>query len=216
LVEATWLGHACFALKGEKKTVVIDPFKGTGLPEPNVKADIVLCTHSHADHNNAKPVMKKDTIVLEGFVGSKKIDDITVKGVATFHDDAEGSSRGRNSIYVINLDGLTFCHMGDLGHDLTDTHVKEIGEVDVLLTPIGGHFTIDAAAATKIIERIKPKITVPMHYRVAGMSQMFDVISGIDNFLSGKPNVKKLEAPSFSVEKASLPSEPIIIVPKLK
>lgn len=216
MVEVKWLGHACFELKGKKKTIIIDPFKGTGLPEPDVKADIILCTHSHADHNNAKPVMKKDSVVLESFTGIKKMDDITVKGVATFHDDTGGGARGRNSIYVINMEDLTFCHIGDLGHDLADSQIAEIGKVDVLFIPVGGYFTIDAMMADKIADKIKPIITVPMHYRIDGMASLFDAISGVDKFLTGKSNVKKLEDSTFSVEKASLPSEPVIIVPRLR
>lgn len=216
LVEVVWLGHACFELKGKTKNVVIDPFRGIGLPEPNVKADVVLCSHSHFDHNNAEAVRKNDSVILEAFVGSKKIDDLTVKAIATFHDDARGSARGSNSVYVIYVDGLTFCHLGDLGHDLTESQLKEIGRVDVLCIPVGGHFTIDAATATKIMEEIKPRITVPMHYRVAGIDPKLTVLSEVDDFLKGKINVQRLDRPYFTVEKTSLPSEPVVIVLRLK
>ena len=215
MVNARWLGLACFELEAENKIVLFDPFKGTGLPEPSAKADIILCSHSHADHNNTKPVMKKDSVVLEGFTGSKKIDDVIIKGIATFHDDTEGKARGNNSIYVVNIEDLSFCHLGDLGHDLTDTMLTEIGKVDVLFIPVGGFFTIDATAANRTVSALKPKIAVPIHYRIAGMDPIFDAISGVDKFLDGKANVKKLEGSSFSVEKATLPSEEIIIVPKL-
>jgi L-ascorbate metabolism protein UlaG (beta-lactamase superfamily) len=216
LVEVVWLGHACFELKGKTKIVVIDPFKGIGLPEPKVKADVVLCSHGHFDHNNVEAVRKKDSVVLESFVGSERIDDLTVKGIATFHDDAKGSTRGQNSVHVIDVDGLTFCHLGDLGHDLTDSQVKEIGRVDVLLIPVGGYFTIDAATATRVMEEIKPKITVPMHYRVTGIDPRLTVLSKVDGFLRGKVNVRRLDRPDFTVEKASLPSEPVITVLSLK
>ena len=137
MINVRWLGHSCFELEGENKTVLFDPFKGTGLLEPSLKADIILCSYSHTDHNNAKPVMKRDSVVLEGFTGSKKIDDIIIKGVATFHDDTEDKARGNNSIYVMNMEDLSFCHLGDLGHDLTGTMLTEIGKVDVLFIPVG-------------------------------------------------------------------------------
>ena len=241
MINVRWLGHSCFELEGENKTVLFDPFKGTGLPEPSVKADIILCSHSHADHNNAEPVMKRDSVVLEGFTGSKKIDDVIIKGVATFHDDTKGKARGNNSIYVMNMEDLSFCHLGDLGHDLTGTMLTEIlfplttsgrstkflpcnassstaiplGKVDVLFIPVGGFFTIDTTAVSRTVSALKPKIVVPMHYRIVGMAPIFDPISGVDKFLDGKANVKKLDGPSFSVEKTTLPSEEIIIVPKL-
>ncbi len=211
-----WLGHACFELKGKTKNVVLDPFKGIGLPEPQVKADVVLCSHGHFDHNNVEAVRKKNSLVLEGFVGSKKIDDLTVKGIATFHDDAKGNARGQNSVHVIDLDCLTFCHLGDLGHDLTESQLNEIGRVDVLLIPVGGHFTINSATATVIMEKIKPKITVPMHYRVAGIDPRLAVLSEIDDFLRGKANVRRLNGSDFTVEKSSLPSKPVITVLSLK
>lgn len=113
MVKVTWHGHSCFELKGQDLTIVTDPFKGIGLPEPRARAaaDIVLCSHSHQDHNNAKPVLGKDGQVLEGFIGSRKLKGITIKGVPSFHDEEEGSKRGKNSIHVFDLNGINFCHL---------------------------------------------------------------------------------------------------------
>lgn len=108
-------------LKGKTKSLIFDPFKGNGLPEPRTKADIILCSHSHGDHNNSSAVMLERSAVMEGFTGVRQIEDVTIKGVATFHDDAQGRRRGRNSVYVVGLDDLTFCHMGDLGHELSSS-----------------------------------------------------------------------------------------------
>jgi L-ascorbate metabolism protein UlaG (beta-lactamase superfamily) len=214
LVEVTWFGHACFMLK-EKKIVVFDPFKGTGLPEPKASADIVLCSHSHSDHNNIEPVKHAKSIVLEGFAGKRQIDDISVRGIATFHDDTQGGKRGKNSVYIVSLDGINFCHLGDLGHTLSISQISEIGSVDVLFLPVGGFYTIGPGEARKVMETIKPKITVPMHYRMSGMSTNFDKLSTINDFLRADDNVRKLDEPSFAVTKADLLGKMQIIVPKL-
>ena len=108
MVDVEWFGHACFAVKGKTKTLMFDPFKGIGLPEPNAKADIILCSHGHPDHNNTKPVSHEKSIVMEAFIGTRQIDEVSIKGVATFHDDSEGSKRGRNSAYVVHFEDVSF------------------------------------------------------------------------------------------------------------
>jgi len=201
-------------LKG-KKSLIFDPFKGTGLPEPKAKADIVLCSHSHSDHNNAAVVKHEKSVVLEGFTGTKQIDSVSIKGVATFHDDAQGGKRGRNSVYVVGLDDITFGHLGDLGQALSSSQVSEIGSLDVLFLPIGGFYTIGPEEARKVMDSLKPRITVPMHYRMHGMSATFDKLSTIEDFIRKDDSAKRLDGPSFSVAKANLPEKSQIVIPKL-
>lgn len=138
VISVTWHGHACFEVDGEQGTVIMDPFRGTGLPEPTAKADVVLCSHSHGDHNNPDPVCKQGSIVLVGFVGKREVAGIQITGVSTYHDDAKGDQRGTNSVYVFSVDGITFCHLGDIGHLLSENQVKEIASIDVLFVPVGG------------------------------------------------------------------------------
>ncbi|MFH0849122.1 MAG: MBL fold metallo-hydrolase [archaeon] len=214
MIEVTWFGHACFMLKSEK-TIVFDPFKGIGLPEPKASADVVLCSHSHGDHNNAGPVKNAQSIVLEGFTGKREVNNVSIRGIAAFHDDAQGSKRGKNSVYVVNLDEINFCHLGDLGQALSASQAGEVGSVDVLFLPVGGFYTIGPDEARKVIETLKPKIAVPMHYRMKGMSSTFDKLSTIDDFLRRDDNVRRLEGPSFTVSKADLPRKMQITVPKL-
>ena len=216
MVKVIWHGHACFELQGEKVTVIIDPFKGVGIPDPKAAADIVLCTHSHQDHNNINAVIGEQGETLEGFIGSKNIKGIPIKGIASFHDDAKGSKRGRNSIYAFTLDGLQFCHLGDLGHELTHLTIDEIGDVDVLFVPIGGFFTIDPDTATKICEQLNPKIAIPMHYRMPEMHAMFDQLKTVDDFLMGKANVERAKGPTVNIEKDKLPKRLTILVFSLK
>jgi L-ascorbate metabolism protein UlaG (beta-lactamase superfamily) len=188
-----WHGHACFELQGKGVTIVTDPFKGVGIPEPRAAADIVLCSHSHQDHNNVKPVLGKPGEALESFVGSKKVKGVSITGVAAFHDDATGSKRGKNSIYTFNLDGVQFCHLGDLGHELSSATIEEIGKVEVLFVPVGGYFTIGPETATKVCELLKPKMIIPMHYRVPELPSMFDLLKTVDDFLEGKKNIERVK-----------------------
>jgi L-ascorbate metabolism protein UlaG (beta-lactamase superfamily) len=195
---------------------VIDPFKGIGIPEPKAVADVVLCTHSHQDHSNARAVLAKQGETLEGFVGSKKVKEISVKGVASFHDDAAGSKRGKNSIYTFNLDGVQFCHLGDLGHELPLQTVEEIGKIDVLFVPVGGYFTIGPETAARVCEQLKPKMIIPMHYKMPELQSMFDQLKTIDDFLHGKNNIQKIKGPTVSIEKDKLPKETTVLVLSLK
>jgi len=215
LVDVEWFGHSCFAMRGKTKTLMFDPFKGIGLPEPKAKADMVLCSHGHQDHSNTKPVSHEKRIVMEAFTGTRQIDDVSIKGVLAFHDDSQGSKRGRNSVYVVHFEDVVFCHLGDLGHELTSSQVSEIGSVDVLFLPIGGFFTIDPEQAREVMESLKPRIAVPMHYRAPGMSAMFSALKKVEDFLRPDDNVRKLEGPTFTVTKTELPEKRVIIVPKL-
>lgn len=215
-MEIIWHGHACFEIKGKQVTLVFDPFGGIGLPEPNAQADIVVCSHSHGDHNNVEPVLKKGGIVLEGFVGSQKVQNVSIKGVATLHDAAGGSQRGNNSVAVVDLDGLKMCHLGDLGHDLSSNQSQEIGAIDVLFTPVAGGATIGPEIASSIIEKLRPKIVVPMHYNpdLPGTPSWFPraMPIGLDEFLSGKKNIEKIQGRSVTISTKNLPKERTIVV----
>jgi L-ascorbate metabolism protein UlaG (beta-lactamase superfamily) len=216
LVKVEWHGHACFELQGKSVTIVTDPFRGIGISEPKAAADIVLCSHSHQDHNNVKPVLGKDGQVLEGYVGSKNVKGVFIKGVAAFHDEATGSKRGKNSIYAFTLDGVQFCHLGDLGHDLSSETVKEIGNVDVAFVPVGGYFTIGPEVAARVCEKLKTRIIIPMHYRMPGLSSMFDQLNTVNDFLKGKKNVERMKGPTVNVEQGKLPNETKIITLSLE
>jgi L-ascorbate metabolism protein UlaG (beta-lactamase superfamily) len=195
---------------------VIDPFKGIGIPEPKAAADIVLCSHSHQDHNNTKPVLGKEGHVLEGFLGSKNVKGVLIKGVAAFHDEAAGSDRGKNSVYSFVLDGVQFCHLEDLGHDLSSETLKKIGSVDVVFVPVGGYFTIGPETAVKVCEKLKAKMIIPMHYRMAGLSPTFDLLNTVEAFLEGKKNVDRIRGPVVSIEQGKLPKETRIVALSLE
>lgn len=209
-MEISWLGQAAFKLKGKSATVVTDPFdpQFIGLKWPKVEADIVTVSHAHADHNNVTGVTGA-TYVAQG-PGEYEIKGVAFTGVGSFHDDKQGAERGQNTIYTFNLDGVRICHLGDLGQDqLTDAQLEEIGDIDILLVPVGGTFTIDAPRAAKVTSQLEPRIIIPMHYAQPGMSVNLEPV---DHFLGemGKEGVTSV--PKLTVSADKLPEESQVVV----
>lgn len=156
----TWLGHACFLLETEDGRVVFDPYEPgsvPGLTLPEVSADLVLCSHGHHDHCYAAGIRQSKMRV--GF---------TVEAVECFHDDRQGALRGKNTIHVVTAEGKRIVHMGDIGHMLSAEQVKAVGRPDVLMIPVGGYYTVDAAGAKALCDALKPRTIVPMHFRGPG------------------------------------------------
>ena len=194
--------------------IVTDPHDGAsvGLPAPATMADIVLESHGHHDHLTGEQLVSKGwakTKVLRSFRGEKKIKGIAIKGIRTFHDEFYGAKRGENTVYTFTVDGITFCHLGDLGHVLTDEQAVEMGSVNILFVPVGGTYTIDSAGASKVVEKIKPNIAIGMHYKVHGLTMP---IASVDDFIRGKKDVKVLESSKFEIKKNQLPAPTRIIV----
>ncbi len=209
-----YLGHACFlATASDGTTVVMDPYRsgafGNAIRHAPVRvaADVVLTSHSHDDHGYTGDIEGKPTVI--GKQGSHSVKSIKFKGVAAFHDTEGGSERGANVIFCFTMDGVRVCHCGDLGHVPTDDQVEQIGPVDVLLVPVGGFFTIDAGGAGQVMQKLKPAITIPMHYKTSKVNLP---ISSADDFLKGKPNVRRLDAFEIEITAQSLPAQPEILV----
>jgi L-ascorbate metabolism protein UlaG (beta-lactamase superfamily) len=206
-----YLAHASFLITAENGTrIVTDPYQtspGLKYGAINETADIVTASHEHGDHNNVGAVKGNPQVVKTG--GEAK--GIKIKAVGTAHDDKDGSQRGRNTVFCFQVDGMSVCHMGDLGHELTSGQVKDIGKVDVLMIPVGGFFTINAATATRVCDQLKPKVVLPMHYKT-GKSEF--PISGVDDFLKGKSNVTRTDESEIELKKDSLPAAMKIVVLK--
>lgn len=179
-----WHGHSCFEVK-DAVTVVTDPHDGKsiGIKTPLVKADIVLVTHDHFDHNCVRIVKGDPSVVRDP--GERSLKGVRIFGLPTFHDQEGGARRGRNIIYRFEMDGMRFCHCGDLGHDLSEEQVRAIGPVDVLFVPVGGVFTIDGVQAKALVAKLRPRVAVPMHFRWGGLSIS---VQTIEPFLDGLPN----------------------------
>ncbi len=203
-----WCGHACFLITFEDGTkVVTDPFGDIGYPALDVDADVVTVSHDHFDHNEVSAV-KGDPVVLDK-PGGHQTHGLKAKGIPVYHDDSKGSQRGENVIFVMEKDEKRIAHLGDLGHDLTEKEFSDMGRVDVLLTPVGGHFTIDADQAKTIIEKLDPKVVIPMHYKTEAIDFP---IAGVDNFLKHYPNYEKAQSSVVKIKAEDLQGERRIIV----
>ena len=209
-----WLGHASFLLTSDKGTKIItDPYTvGSGLSYGEIKesADIVTVSHEHGDHNNASTVGGKPTIV-KGAV-SQDIKGIKINGFPVFHDESKGKERGTDTIYTFAIDKLKVCHLGDLGHLLSEQQAKDIGPVDVLFIPVGGFYTIDAANATKVCDQLKPKVIIPMHFKTPKCGYP---IAGVDEFLKGKKSVKKETGSEIEIKALPAATEVRVLQPAL-
>ncbi len=201
LVEITWLGHSCFLIKGRQTTVITDPYSpnlGYSLGKP--KADIVTVSHQHEGHSYIQGV-DGDLRVVSG-PGEYEIGGVLVIGIATFHDDVRGVRRGKNTVYLMEVDEVSVCHLGDLGHTLTVEQVEELGDVDVLLLPVGGVSTINAPTAAEVVRQLEPKVVVPMHYHTEALKRELEPV---DRFFK-EIGAKQVDSqPKLSFTRTSLP-----------
>lgn len=207
-MEITWYGHACFRLRDKGATVVTDPYdQSIGYTLPKVRADIVTVSHNHADHNYVSGI-KGSPKVVDG-PGEYEIKGVFITGIATFHDRKKGAQRGRNAVFLFEFDGLTVCHLGDLGHVPTQAQVEVLSDVDILLIPVGGVSTIGATQAAEVISLLEPKIVIPMHYKTKALTIK---LASVNRFLQ-EMGLKKLAAQeSLKVTASTLPDETQIVL----
>ncbi len=213
----TWYGQSCFKITTQSKkksresvSLVVDPFsEKIGLKLPKMEADIVLITHSHDDHSN-KDFFKKETFVIDS-PGEYELRDIFIEGISSFHDKEKGKERGLNTIYTIETEEIRICHMGDFGQEeLEDDQLKKIGEIDILMLPVGGVYTINGQEAKKIISQIEPRIVIPMHYKVPGLK--ID-LNELESFLKAMGEKKATSQEKLSLQKKNLPDGDMSIIP---
>jgi len=202
-----WLGHACFLLTGrDGLRLVTDPFnEQVGYPVPRIQADIVTVSHDHFDHN-ATHFISGNPVIVRG-TGDQSIKDVSIKGILTYHDKNQGRDRGPNTVFMITLDGVTVCHLGDLGHTLTQDQLAALGRVDVLLVPVGGTYTIDPQEAAGVVRQVNPVVAIPMHYKTRYINFP---IRPVDEFTRFYDNVT--HAPYFEATAESLGTPLRIIV----
>lgn len=204
-MEIKWLGHACFQIKTKTATLVIDPYKDIGLSMPKVVADVLLITHDHFDHNAREKV--KAEVVIDS-PGEYEIKGVYIEGIRAFHDEKQGAERGKITMYLIKVDEVSLLHTGDLGHRLDSKLIEEINGVDVLLVPVGGKYTLDAKAASEIVKDLDPRIVIPMHYKIPGLT--LD-IAGVEGFVK-EIGLKPEEMGILKVNRSQLPEEEMRLV----
>jgi L-ascorbate metabolism protein UlaG (beta-lactamase superfamily) len=175
-MEITWLGHACFRVRAKEATVVCDPFnKSIGLALPRTQADIVTVSHEHLGHNAATGVGGNPRIISGP--GEYEIKNCFITGIAAYHDAEQGKSHGKVTIYLIEMEDMVVCHLGDLGHVLTQAQIEAIGHVDVLLAPVGAGNSLNAAQAAEVIGLLEPRAVIPMHYQTTGLTTTLDPLT---------------------------------------
>lgn len=209
-MDINWFGQACFRLKGKNTTVIIDPFNPdfTGLKLPkDLQAQVLLITHSHADHNFAEAV-KGNPLIVNG-PGEYEIAGVSVTGILTYHDNVSGSERGVNTVYHILIDGIHVVHLGDIGHLLTEEQISQIDAADILLVPVGDKFTLNAEKAAKVVTQLEAKIVIPMHYNLPGLKFELDIV---EPFLKEMGAEGVSPVPKLSINKEKLPEETTVVV----
>lgn len=213
-MDITPLGHASFKIRGKSVTIITDPFSSdsVGLKFPkNVEAQIVTVSHQHEDHNQADQIGGNPYIV--NGPGEYEISGVRIEGLSTFHDTEKGASRGRNTVYYIQLDRVNILHVGDLGHPLSSGDIERIGDIDILFVPVGGVYTITAKQAVDLVHEIEPAVVIPMHYKRDGLNpKLFGELQPVTDFLKeiGKEGI--VPQNKLSVTKDKLPEEMQVVV----
>ena len=189
---------------------MIDPFhkEKVGLKPPKIKDDIVLVTHEHSDHNNLEDINPEAFLINNPGEYEKR--GIAIRGISSYHDKVEGKERGINTIYVLKAEDMTICHLGDLGQEkLDEKQVDEIGDIDILLVPVGGTYTINYKEAIGVIGQIEPKIIIPMHYKVTGHTST--VLDGPEKFVK-ELGLAPEKVDKYKISKKLLPLEEMKLV----
>jgi L-ascorbate metabolism protein UlaG (beta-lactamase superfamily) len=200
-MEINWLGHSCFKIKGKQATVITDPYTpDIGYTLGKQSATIVTVSHQHPGHNCIAGINGEPHPVTGS--GEYEISNVLIIGLASYHDSEKGMLRGKNTIYLIEMDDITICHLGDLGHPLTDAQTEEMGNVDILMLPVGGFSTINASTAAAIVRQIEPKIVLPMHYGTPSLKRELDPV---EKFLKEIGTHDITPQPKLTITKNNLP-----------
>ena len=201
-MEITWLGHSCFRIKGRHATVITDPYSpDLGYSLGKHTARIVTVSHQHPGHSYIRGIGGEPKQVTGP--GEYEISGVLIIGIGTYHDAEKGKKRGKNTVYLMEVDEVSVCHLGDLGHVLTSEQVEQIDNVDVLLLPVGGTSTVNAATAAEIVRQLEPNAVVPMHYKTNLLKKE---LAPVDRFLREMGLKEVTSQPKLSFTKASLPT----------
>lgn len=207
-MEITYLGHSCFKIRGKDATLITDPYENSlGYDLGKQIANVVTISHQHPGHCNAAAIGGSPKVV--NGPGEYEISRILISGLPTFHDPQKGKLRGKNTVYVIEMDDIRLCHLGDLGHVPSSTQIEEMSDVDVLMIPVGGISTIDAAAAAETVSLLEPKLVIPMHFQVESITSE---LSPVDRFTKEMGFRDIIPQPKLTLSKSGLPAETQVVL----
>lgn len=215
-MDITYLGHSCFKLRSGSATVITDPYDASvGFKLPRVSADVVTVSHQHSDHNNIGGVAassRRERPFIIDKAGEYEVGGVSVFGLRTYHDDKQGQLRGENIVYSVLIEGISVVHLGDLGHQLSEAEVDELNGVDVLLCPVGGHYTIGPKEAVNLVQAVEPAVIVPMHFKTDQHDKKtFEMIEEVGKFVE-EMGLEAKTTDKLSISRSSLPEETELVV----
>ena len=206
-MELTWLAHSCFRLRSREAVVVTDPPGKDWGSMGALQADIVTVSHRHEGHGNVAAITGQPLVVDRP--GEYEIRDVAIRGIGTYHDAERGERLGKNIIFLMELEGITVCHLGDLGHLPTASQTEELGNIDVLLVPVGGGSTIDAPKAAETVSLLTPKMVIPMHFQDP---RVRTDLEPLDRFLKEMGVTEAAPQQRLNLAKSNLPAETHVVV----
>jgi len=210
-MEIISLGHSGFRLRGKDTTVVIDPPSSAyGMLPKGITANIVCITHNHPGHSNIEAIAGSPYIVQGP--GEYEVAGILITALRSFHDNKKGEERGDNTIYLIHMEDMMICHLGDLGHTLNATQQQAASGADILMIPVGGHTTINAATAVEVIGEIEPSIIIPMHYATGTTTARGEPLDPVDTFCKAMGVPMNDPQAKIVVTRSTIPAEPQVII----
>ncbi len=207
-MEIVWLGHSCFRIRGREATILTDPCppsSGYNIGKPT--ADIVTISHSHDNHTYVKAVAGTPRII-DG-PGEYEIHGAFITGISTFHDNEKGAERGKNLCFILEMEDIKICHLGDLGHAPTAEQAEEMTGADILFVPVGGGSTIDGARAAEIVPLLEARLVIPMHYKTEALKEQLDPP---DRFLKEMGVTNFEPQPKLTITRNSLPKDTQVIM----
>jgi L-ascorbate metabolism protein UlaG (beta-lactamase superfamily) len=208
-MEISWLGHSCFRIRGSHGIVITDPYPPeTGYLLGKPTARVVTVSHQHPDHNYTQGIGNEFKIISRP--GEYEVSDVMIIGITTFHDAEQGKLRGKNTVFLITIDDISICHLGDLGHTLSSQQKEQLGHIDVLLVPIGGDSTINASTAIEVMRQLEPKIVIPMHYKTPVVNN--DRLETVERFIREMGLTNAQVQPKLTISRSSMPETTQVVV----
>jgi len=207
-MDIIWSGHSCFTIRGKETTLLLDPCPTShGCVSRWGKPDAVLVSHDHPGHSAVDDV-PASAMRIQG-PGEYEVGKAFITGIGTFHDNEQGATKGRTTVYVIEMEGLVLCHLGDLGYQMPVSPIKEIGAVDILMVPVGDVSTLSVSEARGLVRNLQPRYVMPMHYRSENARPELEPV---ETFIQAMGVPQPEPRPKLAVTTTSLPLNTQVII----